>query len=136
MQDFRLAVWIDVELINRRALGAERAFVVRAARIALDVDDAVALHVHQRRASDGAERTDARHRLGVLDAERLRLGARRRERRSQSDQSADCGPGARAGGDSQEITTTDLHGALPCRDRYRSNYLDVVIVGARASRPG
>src|SRR5206468_3716218 len=74
MQNFRLAVRIDVELVNRRALRAERAFVVGAAGIAFDVDDAAVLHLDQRRAPDRAERTDARHRLRVPDAQLLRLG--------------------------------------------------------------
>src|SRR3989442_15230213 len=55
------------------SFGAQRTFVVRAARVAFDVDDAAALHLDQRRASDRAERTDGRHRLRLSDAQLLRL---------------------------------------------------------------
>src|SRR5258707_11053326 len=47
-----------------------RSLVVRAARIAFDVDDLAVDRVDQRRASDRAKRANARRRLGVLDAQR------------------------------------------------------------------
>src|SRR5439155_11671105 len=43
VQDLGRPVRIHVELVDRRALRAERAFVVRAARIAFDVDDPIVL---------------------------------------------------------------------------------------------
>src|SRR2546422_8890140 len=69
VQDLGGPVRIHMELVNRRALGAEGALVVRAARVAFDVDDLAVDRVDQGRASDRAERANARRRLGVLDAQ-------------------------------------------------------------------
>ena len=49
-------VGIDVQLVDGRALGAEGALVVRAARIALDVDDLAVDGVDERGAADRADR--------------------------------------------------------------------------------
>jgi len=95
-----LPVGIDVELIDRGALGAQRAFVVGAARIAFDVDDPVAFDLHERRTTDGAEWANTGDRLRIADAELLRLGASRRERRAEADESTDRRAGTRAGGHS------------------------------------
>src|SRR2546430_15181776 len=72
VQHFGGPVRVHVELIDRRALGAEGALVVRAARVAFDVDDLAVDRVDQGRASDRAEWANARRRLGVLDAQLLR----------------------------------------------------------------
>jgi len=104
---------IHVELVDRRALGAEGALVVRAARVAFDVDDLAVDRVDQGRASDRAEWANARRRLGVLDAQLLRPRHGRRERHAEPDEAADRGPRASAGRELQEITPTDLHGILP-----------------------
>ena len=88
VQHLRRPVGIDVELEDRRALGAERPFVVRAARIALDVDDLAVDGVDERGAADRAVGTDARRDLGVLDAQLLRLRDDRREVDARADQPA------------------------------------------------
>src|SRR6185437_10208582 len=67
MQHAGGAIDILVQLIGRRALGAERPLVVRAARITLDIDDLALFHVDQGTASDRAEGADAWHRLAALD---------------------------------------------------------------------
>src|SRR5258707_9937234 len=90
-----------------------RSLVVRAARIAFDVDDLAVDRVDQRRASDRAKRANARRRLGVLDAQLLRARRGRGERHAEPDEPADRCPRATAGRELQEITPTDLHGILP-----------------------
>ena len=60
-----------MELEDRRALGAERALVVRTARVAFDVDDLAVDGVDQRGAADRAVGTDARRGLGSFNAEFL-----------------------------------------------------------------
>src|SRR2546426_12289280 len=113
VQDFGGAVRVQVELVDRRALGAEGALVVRAARVAFDVDDLAVDGVDQGRTSDRAEGTNARRRLGVLDAQLLRPRHGRRERHAEPDEPADRGPRASAGREWQEIPPTDLQGILP-----------------------
>ena len=71
MQYLRRTIRIDVQLEDRRALGAEGSLVVRAARIALDVDDLAVDGVDEGAAADRAIRTNARRDLGVLDPELL-----------------------------------------------------------------
>ena len=68
VQHLRRPVGIDVQLEDRRALRAERSLVVRAARIAFDVDDLAVDRVHERGAADGAVGTEARRDLGVFDS--------------------------------------------------------------------
>src|SRR5262249_37012896 len=73
MEHLRGPVGIHVQLEDGRALGAEGPLVVRAARIAFDVDDLAVDGVNQRGAPDRAIRTDARRDLGVLDSKLLGL---------------------------------------------------------------
>src|SRR5207248_8650604 len=75
-------------------------------------------------ASDRAEGTDARRGLRVLDAQFLRSGRGRRERHAEARQPSDRRPRSRAGGEPQEITSTDLHTNLPARrvGRVRQAY--------------
>src|SRR5256886_6524580 len=113
VQDLGGAVRVQVKLVDRRALGAEGALVVRAARVAFDVDDLAVDGVDQGCASDGAERTNARRRLGVLDPQLLRPRRGRRQRHAEPDEATDRSPRSTAGRELQEIPPTDLHGILP-----------------------
>ena len=72
VQDLGRTIGIDVELEDRRALGAKRAFVVRTARVALDVDDLPVDRVHQGGAAHGAVGAEAGGDLCVLDSQFLR----------------------------------------------------------------
>src|SRR5206468_12101998 len=87
--------------------------VVRAARIAFDVHDPVALHLYQRGAPHRAERADAGDRLRVSDAQLLGLRACRGECGAESHQPTDGGAGTRTSGDFQEVATADLHCLYP-----------------------
>jgi hypothetical protein len=51
-----VAVRVDVELVDPRALGTECPLAVGPASIAFDVDDLAVDGVHERRAPDGAVR--------------------------------------------------------------------------------
>src|SRR3989441_11529482 len=113
VQDLGRPVRVEVELVDRRALGAEGALVVRAARIAFDVDDLAVDGVDEGRTPDRAERANARRRLGVLDAQLLRPRHGRCQRHAEPDEPADRGPRSSAGRKLQEIPPTDLHGILP-----------------------
>jgi len=73
VQHLDRSIRIYVQLKNRRAFGAKRALVVRAARIAFDVDDLPVDSVNQRGATDGAIRANARGSFGVSDAQLLGL---------------------------------------------------------------
>ena len=72
MQHLGGSIRIDVQLEDRRALGAEAPLIVRTARIALDVDDLAVDGVDERAAADRAVGTDARRDLRPLDPELLR----------------------------------------------------------------
>jgi hypothetical protein len=77
MENLRRTIGINVELEDRRALGAKGALVVGTARVALDVDD---LPIDRMNESAAAHRTigaDAGGDLGVLDTEFLRARDRR-----------------------------------------------------------
>src|SRR2546428_1095443 len=115
VQHLRRPVGIHVELIDRRALGAEGALVVRAARVAFDVDDLPVDRVDQGGAADGAEGTDARGGLRVLDSQLLRSRRGRRQRHPQPHHPADRRSRPGAGREPDEITSTDLHTVLPLR---------------------
>src|SRR5947208_2976536 len=71
MQDLDGPIGIDMQLEDRRAFWAQGAFIVRAARIALDIDDFVVDSVDQRGATDRAVGTDARRDFCPLDAKLL-----------------------------------------------------------------
>src|SRR5262245_4767143 len=71
MQYLGRPVGIDMKLEDGGPLGTKGALVVRAARIAFDVDDFPVDGVDERAASDGAIRADAGSRLSSLDAELL-----------------------------------------------------------------
>src|SRR5206468_12956812 len=105
------------------------ALVVRAAWIAFDVHDPVALDLHQRRAADGAEGADAGDRLRVSDAQLLGLRACRGECGAESYQATDGGAGTRTSGDFQEVATADLHCLYP----PPSDYQGEVYTAGRAS---
>ena len=77
MENLRRTIGIDVELEDRRALGAEGALVVRTARIALDVDDLPIDRMNQGAAAHRAIGADAGSDFGVLDPEFLRPRHRR-----------------------------------------------------------
>ena len=72
MENLRRTIGIDVELEDRRALGAEGALVVGTARVALDVDDLPIDRMNEGAAAHGAIGADARGDFGVLDPEFLR----------------------------------------------------------------
>src|SRR5262245_35693606 len=71
MQYLGRPVGIHMKLEDGGPLGTKGALVVRAARIAFDVDDFPVDGVDERAASDGAIRADAGSRLRSLDAELL-----------------------------------------------------------------
>ena len=91
VQNLGRTVRVDVELKDRRALGAERPFVVRAARVALDVDDLAVDGVDERAAADRAVGTDARRDLGIFDPELLSSGDNRSEIDAGADKSRQRG---------------------------------------------
>src|SRR6266498_1429083 len=135
-------VRVHVQLVDRRALGAEGALVVRAARVAFDVDDLAVDGVDQGGAPDRAERADARGGLGVLDPQLLRPRRGWRQRHAEPDQPADCRSRAGAGGEPQEITSTDLH-TVPPRSRwgwgarsFPADCPDDIETGFRERNPG
>ena len=70
----RRTIGINVQLKDRRALGAESSLIVRAARIAFDIDDLAVDRMNQSAAADGAVRANAWSDLGAFDAQFL--GAR------------------------------------------------------------
>src|SRR5688572_28784231 len=96
MHDPGGAVRVFVQLEGCRALRAERALVVRAARIPFDIDDLAALHVNQGRAAHRAERADAWHRGAVPDAQFLSPGARGGEAEPEADDAPERRAGAGA----------------------------------------
>jgi hypothetical protein len=98
VQHLGSAIGVLVQLVGRRAFGAERALVVRAPEIALDVHDLVADGVDDGGAADGAVGADAGRGLGVLDAELLGPGGGRRQAGTQPEQGTECSPGTDAGG--------------------------------------
>ena len=77
VQNLSRTVGVDVELKDRCALGTERPFVMRAARIAFDIDDLAVDGVNQRAATDGAVGTDTRRHGGAFDSQFLRPGDHR-----------------------------------------------------------
>jgi hypothetical protein len=68
-----------VQLKDSGALGTESSFIVRAARVAFDVDDLPVDRMNERAASDGAKGTDAGRHLRVFDAQLLCPGHSRSE---------------------------------------------------------
>src|SRR6266446_8435208 len=96
---------------------AERALVVRAARIALDVGDLAVDGVHERGAANGAVRADARVRLGVLDPQLGGRGQRGSEVGAESRQAAEGGA-AGPGRDADEVASREVHPAAPLSAGY------------------
>src|SRR5207247_10088240 len=74
VQNLSRAIGIDVELKDRRALGTQSPLVVRATRVAFDIDDLPVDGVDQGATPHRAIGTDAGRHLGVFDSELLGLG--------------------------------------------------------------
>ena len=110
MQNLGWTVGIDVELKDRRALGAERSLIVRTARIAFDVDDLAVDGVDERAAADRAIGTDARRDLGIFDSELLGPRHNRAEIDPGADKSRQCGTPGCANRKSEKVTSGNFHG--------------------------
>src|SRR5205823_9422368 len=124
-QDFRGSVRVDVQLVDGGALGAQRALVVRAARITLDVRDLAVHRVDERGAAHRAIGTDARVRFRVLDPELRGRGQRGGEIGAETDEAAQCGGAAGGRGDAHEIAPGDVHVShhfleVQCQGRKRN----------------
>lgn len=74
MENLRRSIGIDVQLEDGRSLRTECAFIVRAARVAFDVDDLAFDRVDECCATYGAIRANARCNFRVFDPEFLRSG--------------------------------------------------------------
>jgi hypothetical protein len=99
-----------VALVDRRALRTQRALVVGAAGIALDVEDLAVGDVDQRAAPDRAVRTDARDGFRVLDAQLLGARDGRRQARADGGQAAE---GGSANSVICPVKRTSLHSRRP-----------------------
>jgi hypothetical protein len=66
-------IGVNVQLENRRTLGAQGSLVVRAPRVTLYIDDLAVDRMNERCAADGTVGTNARCDLGVYNPQLLRL---------------------------------------------------------------
>ena len=110
MQDLGWTVRIDVKLKDSRTLWAEGSLIVRATRIAFDVDDLAVDGVDESAAADGAVRTNARRDLRPLDPELLSSGNNRFEIDPGTDKSRQCGTPGCANRKSEKVTSGNFHG--------------------------